>query len=150
MSSIISLEGLTTVGNNEDRALADIRVVYNNNIYLWKVYVPQNIVDLTLYLEESKTKIESEIDAKELQWQLLNPKTKSIEDPLTGETITVDILKDEIVKPDVPDYYALRRNEYPPITDQLGAVWKGASSVEYADMQNKISEVKRKYPKPNY
>lgn len=148
MSSIISLEGLTTVGNNEDRALAYIKVEYNGNVYLWQIYIPKDVVNLELFLEDSKSKIEFEIDTKEQEWLLLNPKTRIIQDPITGENITVEIQKDEIVKANIPDYYALRRSEYPSIGEQLDAVWKGSNSQAYIDMLKKIQDIKNKYPKP--
>ena len=65
-----------------------------------------------------------------------------------GEDTIVDIQKEEIVRPDSPDYYALRRAEYPPLTDQLGAIAKGLDSLEYQSILAKIAEVKLKYPKP--
>lgn len=149
MSSIIGLEGLSSLGGNEERALADISVQYNGTTYLWKIYVPQGTVDLGLFLEASKPKIEADIDAKEAEWAALDPKTRTIEDPLTGEITIVDIQKDEIVRPTVPDYYALRRNEYPMITTQLDAIWKGPGSTDYEALQNEILQVKQKYPNPN-
>lgn len=142
MASTITLEGLSSVGGNEDRALADIIVDYNNIAYKWKIYIPKNVTNLDQFLEESKPSIESDIDAKELKWINLNPKTKII------DGVVFDIQKDEIVKPDVPDYYALRRNQYPSIGEQLDAVWKGIDSQAYTDMLQKIQDVKNKYPKP--
>jgi len=44
------------------------------------------------------------------------------------------------------DYMALRRNEYPPIGDQLDALWKGGDAA--AEMLAKVQAVKAKYPKP--
>lgn len=44
------------------------------------------------------------------------------------------------------DYAALRRNEYPPISDQLDALWKGGDAA--AEMLAKVQAVKAKYPKP--
>ena len=149
MSSVISLEGLLTVGGNEDRALADIKVEYNDTTYLWKIYIPQGTVDLGLFLEASKSKIEADIDTKEAEWAALDPKTRTFVDPFTNETTVVDIQKDEIVKPTIPDYYALRRNEYPMVTKQLDALWKGPGSSDYEALQNEILQVKQKYPNPN-
>jgi hypothetical protein len=57
----------------------------------------------------------------------------------------VPIEKSEIVRPDIPDYYAKRRAEYPPIGDQLDALWKGDEAQ--ADMFDRIAAVKTKYPK---
>lgn len=44
------------------------------------------------------------------------------------------------------DYQALRRNEYPSISDQLDALWKGGDAL--AEMAARIQSVKDKYPKP--
>lgn len=146
--SIISLEGLMSVGGNEDRSLALIDVQHNGNLYHWKIYIPHNIADLAQFLEDSKLKIEADIDNKELIWKELNPKTRIEIDGLTNEEIIIDIQKDEIVKPDIPDYYAKRRSEYPTIGEQLGALYKGINSIEYATVQQKINDIKIKYPKP--
>ena len=48
--------------------------------------------------------------------------------------------------PEVPmDYTEKRRLSYPPIGDQLDAIWKGG--VDMADMKARIVAVKAKYPK---
>jgi hypothetical protein len=44
------------------------------------------------------------------------------------------------------DYKALRLNEYPPIGDQLDALWKGGEAA--VEMLAKVQAVKAKYPKP--
>ena len=99
------------------------------------------------HIESSKTKIQQDIDAKELEWSN-HPKIKYEQDLMNpGVTIEVQVSKEEIVKPDYPDYYALRRNEYPKIGDQLDALWKGIDSPEFTNVMNKIQEVKQKYPK---
>lgn len=43
------------------------------------------------------------------------------------------------------DYRELRRSAYPPIEDQLDALWKGGAALE--EMQKRIADVKAKYPK---
>lgn len=143
----ISLEGLLTVGGNEDRALAYIDVHYNEQIYKWTIFVPQNISSLEEFLEESKSRVKAQIDAKEAQWAALDPKTREIPDKMGGSSTIVPIEKEEIVRPDNPDYYALRRSEYPPIGEQLGAFWKGPDHPEYQAMAAKIEAIKQKYPK---
>lgn len=143
----ISLEGLATVGGNEDRALAYIDVHYNNQIYKWTIFVPQNVESLETFLEESKARIKAQIDTKEAAWEALDPKTREIPDMMGGEPTIVPIEREEIVTPDNPDYYALRREAYPPIGDQLGAFWKGPEHPDYATMLAKIEEIKQKYPK---
>lgn len=141
----ISLEGLMTVGGDETRALAMVKVNHNGQDYDWQMFVP-NGVDLSTFITDSEVTVKAQIDAKEAAWTALDPKTREIEDPITGETTTVDIDKSEIVRPDIPDYYAKRRAEYPSIGDQLDAFWKGGD--EAAAMLLKIQAVKDKYPKP--
>jgi hypothetical protein len=44
-----------------------------------------------------------------------------------------------------PPYTAKRMRAYPPIGDQLDALWKGGDAL--AEMQARITAVKEKYPK---
>jgi hypothetical protein len=140
----ISLEGLATPGGDETRALALLKVEHNGLTYDWQAFVPPN-TDLTTFIAQSESAIKAQIDAKEAAWAALTPKTREVTDPITGETTTVPIEKSEIVRPDVPDYYAKRRAEYPPIGDQLDALWKGGDAQ--TAMQAQIAAVKAKYPK---
>jgi hypothetical protein len=141
----ISLEGLMSPGGEETRALAMVRVVHNEQTYDWQIFVPAD-VDLATFIENSEATVKAQIDAKEAQWEALDPKTKQVVDGIMGEVIEVPIEKSEIVKPDIPDYYAKRRAEYPLIGDQLDAFWKGGDAE--AEMLAKIQAVKDKYPKP--
>jgi hypothetical protein len=145
MTCEISLEGLLTVGGNEERALADIKVTFDDKVYDWKIFIPPG-ANLNEFLESSKDKIAAEIEAKEAEWEALDPKTRTLQSPF-GEDMVIDINKDEIVRPSIPDYYAQRRNEYPSLSEQLGAIWKGEKSEEFAAMKQKILDVKAKYPK---
>ena len=43
------------------------------------------------------------------------------------------------------DYRELRASEYPAITDQLDALWKGGAEAE--SMRERVMAVKRKFPK---
>lgn len=148
MPSIISLAGLmSNVEPNEPRALAYLDVVYNGNTYKWQSYVPIDTTNLDNFLESIKPRVEMEIDAKEAEWAALDPKTRTYTDPMTRREVTVDILKEEIVKPDIPDYYARRRREYPDLRDQVGAVWKGPGSEDYVGISQQIEEVKARHPK---
>lgn len=144
----ISLVGLASNLPDENRALAYIEVIHNDVKYDWQIFIPPNTDDINEFLQISQESILSDIYSKELVWAALNPKTRTIDDPMTGEPIEVPISKEEIVKPYIPDYYALRRSEYPSLGDQLDAVWKGSDSQAFADMQAKIAAVKAKYPKP--
>ena len=141
----ITLTGLFTPPAPESRAIAHLDVNYNDNIYKWQIYVPQE-VNLQQYIELSADRVKAEIDAKEAEWES-TPKTRIYDDPFEGEKI-VDVLKEEIVKPEIPDYYAKRRGEYPSLSDQMGAILKGTDSPEYAEILAKVSAVKAKYPKP--
>lgn len=145
----IGLKGLYTPPAPEDRDIVYLEVFHNGQTYDWSAYVPrgQNVAESLSAIEDS---IYAEIDAKEAVWETLEPKTKDRFNPMTMTTETVPIVKDEIVKPDSPDYYALRRNEYPPMSDQLGAIAKGVDSPEYQSILEKIAAVKAKYPKPTY
>jgi hypothetical protein len=142
------MTGLYTPGGAEDRNIAYLKIDYNGNLYDWAVYVPLDTgMELSEYFEYIKSSIQSDIDAKEAQWAALDPKTENIDDPF-GETTVRVIEKSEIVRPDIPDYYAKRRAEYPPMNEQLGAIGKGIDSDEYKAILQKIEEVKAKYPKP--
>ena len=140
----ISLEGLMSPGGDETRALALLKVEHNGLTYDWQAFVPPN-TDLTAFIAQSESAIKAQIDAKEAAWAALTPKTREVTDPLTSETKTVPIEKSEIVRPDIPDYYAKRRAEYPSLGDQLDALWKGGDAQ--TAMQAQIAAVKAKYPK---
>lgn len=144
----IGLKGLYTPPAPEDRDIAYLEVVHNGITYDWMAYIPRGQgVDASLAAIE--TRVYAEIDAKEAEWEELTPKTRQVFN-FDGTETTVPITKEEVVKADSPDYYALRRNEYPPTGDQLGALAKGINSAEYQDVLAKIQAVKDKYPKPAY
>lgn len=140
----ITITGLMTPGPPEDRAIAYLEVEYNNNTYNWQIYIPNN-ANLQDFIDANSTKIYQDIAAKEIVWANLDPKTRVIETP--DGPVEVAINKSEIVKPTVPDYYALRRSEYPSLGDQLDALWKGENSNEFVNMVAKIQSIKDKYPK---
>lgn len=52
---------------------------------------------------------------------------------------------DNVQLADLRDYREKRAAEYPPIGDQLDAIWKGGADAEV--MRQKIIEIKQKYPK---
>ena len=139
----ISLEGVASNLTGEERALAYLKVEHNGQTYDWSLYIPPN-ADLSAYIASKEVAIYADIDAKEAAWAVA-PKTREIPDPMGGEPQTVDIDKSEVVRADNPDYYALRRVEYPSLADQLDAMWKGGEAV--TAMTAKIAEVKVKYPK---
>lgn len=141
----INLEGITNQ-ENEPRIIAYLDVTYNGEVFKWPIYIPLETPNIGEYIESVKPSIESQIIRKEAEWNALDPKTKTIDDPFMGQ-ITVPIEKSEIIRPDFPDYVAKRRNAYPSVGEQLDAFWKGNSSEEYKRMFSKIDEVKEKFPK---
>ena len=143
----VSLEGLQSGMVGEDRAIAILKAEHNGQTYDWQRFVPAG-VDLSDFINGLGPSVGAEIDAKEAEWAALTPKTREVTDPMTGETTTVDIDKSEVVRPDIPDYYAKRRSEYPAIGDQLDAQWKGGDAA--TDMQAKIQAVKTNNPKPSW
>lgn len=146
--SEVTITGIASNIEGEERALAHLQVSHNGNTYEWQRFIPSGTVNLEDFTSSIKQSVLDEIDSKEAEWAALEPKTRTVSDPLTGTEVTVPISKDEIVKPSIPDYYALRRNEYPSLGDQLDAIWKGAGSQAFTNMMSKIEEVKAKYPKP--
>lgn len=140
----VSLEGLASNIEGEERGLAYLKVEHNGQTYDWQLFIPPG-ADLSAYIASKEAAIKADIDAKEAAWAVA-PKTREIPDPMGGDPITVDVDKSEIVRPDVPDYYAKRRAEYPSLAEQLGAMWKGGDAA--TEMAAKIAEIKAKYPKP--
>lgn len=141
----VSLEGLQSGMTGEDRAIAILKVEHNGQTYDWQRFVPAG-VDLSSYVAGLGPSVGAEIDAKEAEWAALTPKTREITDPITGQKTTVPIDKSEVVRPEIPDYYAKRRAEYPSLGDQLDAQWKGGEAA--ATMYDRVQAVKAKYPKP--
>ena len=43
------------------------------------------------------------------------------------------------------DYRDLRKEAYPPIAEQLDALWKGGEALD--EMRQRVLEVKERYPK---
>lgn len=146
MSSVISLEGLMSNISGDNRAIAILKVEYNNNVYDWKIYVDPN-VDITEFIKNCNSVVEAQIDGKEAEWAALNPKTRTITDPFTNEEKVVDIPKEEIVQPEIPDYKFLRKSAYPEIGDQLDALWKGYATPSFTDMQLALYDAKIRFPK---
>lgn len=140
----VSLEGLQSGIEGEERAIAILKVDHNGQTYDWQVYVPVG-VDLSDFINNCGARVGAEIDAKEAAW-VVAPKTREIEDPFTGEKTTVDVDKSEVVRPEIPDYYAKRRAEYPSLGEQLDALWKGGEAMDA--MLAKVQAVKSRYPKP--
>ena len=119
---MIQLEfvGLRTPGAPEDRDQIILKVSYLGATYDWCIYRTPGS-DINTSMQDATPIIQSQID------QIL--------------------AAGGIVQPPVPDYYALRRSEYPSLGEQLDAFWKGPESEAYASMLAQIQAVKQKYPK---
>jgi hypothetical protein len=150
MENNIIITGIKNPELPERRLILYMDITYNDMLFKWEAFCPENI-DFNEYLtNEQKQKIFNEIQAKITIWENLDPKHNIFIDPFSQEEKIIPITIEDVVKPDIPDYYTQRRLAYPPLGDQLDAVWKGIDSPEYALIQQKINEVKQKYPKPNY
>jgi hypothetical protein len=143
--AVITVTGVQTLDPPETRPLVYLDIEHNGTVYKWAIFVPPTETNLGDYLERIGDSLVADIDAKELAWQNLTTKTRTVANPM-GEDITVDIPKNEIVRPDIPDNYARRRSTYPPLVDQIGALWKGTGSKDFQEMQGKILEIKEQYP----
>lgn len=67
---------------------------------------------------------------------------------VNGQSLTYDTTAVNLVEATKASnkYQRLRREEYPPVGDQLDALWKGGQAA--TDMKVIIDAVKAKYPKP--
>lgn len=149
MALTLTLDGLAAV-DSETRSIAHVTADYDGNIYKWSVYVPDAVVNLSNFLSLAliTNRVKNQIDAAEAEWAALDPKTRTIINEL-GEEVIVPILKEEVVRPTIPDYYTRRRLGYPPLGEQLDAIWKGLanpSDQDYLDMAAKIAAIKTRFP----
>jgi hypothetical protein len=79
------------------------------------------------------------VRGEEVEWY--NPSTA----PVTDAEINAEVTRLQ-VEYDAKEYSRKRAPEYPPIGDQLDALWKGGDAA--AEMLAKVRAVKTKYPKP--
>jgi len=143
----ITLQGIRDGNTQDDRMLLVLEVQYNDETFPWEVRMfPSYTGSYDQYIAEHASGIYADIASKLEQWELLDPKERVIESPFDEEPIIVPITREEVVTPTYPDYYVLRANEYPPLTEQMDAFWKGGDAAE--QMQQKILDIKTKYPKP--
>ena len=63
----------------------------------------------------------------------------------------LDDALDRVTRIDSTGYAAMRRSEYPSVEDQLDAAFKArrGDDSEQLELDNRIAEVKSKYPKPD-
>lgn len=86
------------------RQLVGVDVTLNSTTYDWIVYTPDsNGAELEAYFDTISTIVENDITRKESIWASM-PHTEIVTDPFTNSQITVDIPKERIVSPTVPDY----------------------------------------------
>ena len=128
---MINLTGAQSLNQSKEsdaiygsRLLVHFDIDIDKKIYKWKAYIPGN-VSIQEYLDANEVVYAKQITDKEKEWEL-SPKTKTITNEDNKE-ITVDMVIDEIVKPDIPDYIEERKTAYPPITEYLDAKVKQAS-----------------------
>lgn len=69
----------------------------------------------------------------------------AIRSAFCGYEVTEELHFPETVQRE-PTYADLRRESYPPIADQLDALWKGGEALEA--MRANVLAVKEMYPKP--
>jgi hypothetical protein len=121
-----------------------------NGQYRWWIFVPKEIQDIEAYIFsfDRDKEILDAVANKVEEWRNLEDKTIVITNPITNDNFIIDLTIDEFVKPDSPDYYALRRRAYPFYGDQLDALWAGEESSLWSDMQSQIEAIKTQYPKP--
>jgi len=87
-----------------NRQLVAIDITYNSINYNWVIYAPLVSGDImNSYIESVTNIITADIDRKEAIW-IDYPKTEEIQDVFTGETQIVDIPKERVVHPTIPDY----------------------------------------------
>lgn len=149
MNQII-LNGIASGNSFDDRTLLILSVTLNDEVFEWSVRVhPSYTGSFGEYPQIYSDQIYADIQNKLNHWDALTPKTRDVvmdADVMGNEqTITVPIQRDEIVRPTYPDYYVFRAREYPSVAEQLDAYWKGGTAQQ--DMQQRIQNIKLKYPK---
>jgi hypothetical protein len=147
----IVLKSLSSNLPNDDRCLANIEVNYNNIIYNWAVFIPNNISNIDEYIESIENSIFQDIQQKEDLWMSMTEEEKiiSTNDPLMNTQISYVLNKEDVVKPTIPDNYAIRKSLYPPLEEQLDAYWAGSGSSKYKEMFETIKNIKKNHPVKN-
>lgn len=141
----VTLTGIAPSESNDNRTKLILSVVHEGEHFDWVLRMPSNFSDTPQeYVNLNADTVHADIAAKLIEWENLEPKTRTIED-FIGESVVVDITRDEIVKPTYPDYYILRAREYPVLSEQFDALWKGGDAA--AAMISTIAAIKAKYPK---
>jgi hypothetical protein len=85
------------------RQIVGIDIISGSEVYNWAVYAPLiNGEELNTYFSRISNIVETDIQRKEIVWSNMEH-TEEIDDGM-GNIITVDIPKDRIVRPTIPDY----------------------------------------------
>lgn len=143
----ITLQGIRDGDAQDDRMLLVLQVQYNDEIFPWSIrMLPTYAGTYDEYITSQAEGIYADIATKLQQWEELDQKEREISSPFDEQPVVIPITREEIVIPTYPDYYVLRAREYPPLAEQMDAFWKGGIAAE--DMQQKITDIKNKYPKP--
>ena len=148
----INVTGLYTPGGDEERDIIYLTVTNGSDTYNWQWFMPLNTgMDVGAFVNSQLSYIEADVAAKETIWASMvstGNVTTTFTDPITQEARSIPLSKESIVKPTVPDYYALRRSAYPPLANQLGALLNPGASPSIAEIQAQVAAVKTLYPKP--
>lgn len=80
-------------------------------------------------------------------WNLQGDRLEQAEDGTPRVEIPTMEEINECISSDPLAYRELRASEYPPIGDQLDALWKGGDAA--SEMLTRIQAVKSQYPKPS-
>jgi len=142
----LAISGIKDGDLTDDRITIFLTVEYNGEMFDWFVKQPKYFGGtFQEYVDSVQNSVYADIESKLQEWNNLEPKTLSVTDPFTGETVTVNRERSEIIKPTYPDYYLLRAQEYPSLVEQMDSFWKGGDARQ--EMQELIAAVKTKYPK---
>jgi hypothetical protein len=141
---MIEFKGLLSGNAADERTKLSLSVTLDDDTFDWFLMVPPS-ADWRQYLVDSEQEILDAVQAKITEWETTSPTTIIIDD-ITGEQTEVPISKQDFVKPDYPDYWVKRKQAYPALAEQLGAIWKGGDDQQA--MSDLIVSIKEQYPKP--
>jgi hypothetical protein len=111
---------------NTNRQLVAIDITYNDIDYNWTIYAPLVSGEaMNDYITAVTNIITADIDRKESIW-VDYPKTEEIQDPFMGDPQIVDIPKERVVHPTIPDYVegiarGYTQEQLDSISDELGS-----------------------------
>jgi hypothetical protein len=147
---MVEITGISDNLINDERLKVYIDVTVSAGTFKWFVLVPPD-QDLQTYIFDNEISITADVQKKVDSWEeggkdiIIVPNN-----PMMGGTETVErkITIYDYVQPDYPDYWVHRKLAYPPIGQQLDAMWKGGQDA--AMMEALIKAIKEKYPKPEH